>query len=116
MQQLAKIHGEVSREPTAPEQGAGAEEKEAWEDEWDGERTANGRYESALLKAQMLSVGALGEEIRALLEMEHALVTIPDPCGRKHKESDKMEDEVLPCGRVERSFRQAREKRKEQPG
>ena len=55
MQQLAYIHGEVSKvydgqhrpEPTAPEREAGAEEKEAWEEEWDDERMANGWYESA---------------------------------------------------------------------
>ena len=51
VQQLAFIQGEVSRvyggqhrpEPTAPERGAGAEEKEAREEEWDeDERMANG--------------------------------------------------------------------------
>ena len=55
MQQLAYIHGEVSKvydgqhrpEPTAPEREAGAEEKEAWEEEWGDERMANGWYESA---------------------------------------------------------------------
>ena len=34
-----------------------------------------------LLKAQMMSVGAQREEIPALQELEHALVTIPDPRG-----------------------------------
>ena len=34
-----------------------------------------------LLKAQMLSVGALEEEIPARHEMEHALMTVPDPRG-----------------------------------
>ena len=53
MQQLAYVHGEVTRvfggqhwpEPTAPARGAGAEEKEAWAEDWDDERMANGWYE-----------------------------------------------------------------------
>ena len=36
-----------------------------------------------LLKAQVLSVGALGEETPALQEMGHALVTLPGPRGGK---------------------------------
>ena len=43
-----------------------------------------------LLKAQMMSVGVLGEGIPALQEMGRALVTVPDPRGEKYKESDKM--------------------------
>ena len=45
----------------------------------------------------MMSVGALREEFSALQEMEHELVTIPDPRkGKKTRKSDKMGDEVLP--------------------
>ena len=55
LQQLACIHGEISSvyggqymlAPTAPQRVAGAEEKEAWEEGWDDERTANGWYGSA---------------------------------------------------------------------
>ena len=56
MQQLSWIQGEVSRvyggqhrpEPTAPERGAGEEEKEAWKEDCDeDERMANGWYENA---------------------------------------------------------------------
>ena len=49
-----------------------------------------------LLKAQMLSVGGLGEQIPALQEMGHALATVPDSRGEKDKDSDKMGDEALP--------------------
>ena len=49
LQQLAFIHGEISRvyggqhppEPAALERGGGAEEKEAWEGDWDDEKTPN---------------------------------------------------------------------------
>ena len=56
LQQLAFLQAEVSRvyggqqyrqEPIAPERGEGAEEREAWEEEWDDERMANGWYENA---------------------------------------------------------------------
>ena len=54
--EAAHLQGEVSRvyggqeqpEPTAPERGAGAEEREAWEEELDeDERMANRWYENA---------------------------------------------------------------------
>ena len=48
-----------------------------------------------LLKAQMMSVGALGEGIPALQEMGRALVTVPDPRGERDKENDTMGDEGL---------------------
>ena len=49
LQQLAFIHGEISRvyggqhlpEPAAPERGGRAEEKEAWEGDRDDEKTPN---------------------------------------------------------------------------
>ena len=56
LQQLAFLQAEVSRvyggqqyrqEPIALERGTGAEEREAWEEEWDDERMANGWYEIA---------------------------------------------------------------------
>ena len=56
VQQLAFLQAEVSRvyggqqyrqEPIARERGARAEEREAWEEEWDDERMANGWYEIA---------------------------------------------------------------------
>ena len=56
MQQISYLQGDVSGahggqqrpEPTALERGAGAEEREAWEEEWDeDERVANGWYENA---------------------------------------------------------------------
>ena len=56
MQQLTYLQGDVSRvnggqqrpEPTAPERGVGAEERGAWEEEWDeDERMANEWYENA---------------------------------------------------------------------
>ena len=51
----------------------------------------------ALLMAQMLSVVALGEEIPARQEMEHALVTVPDPRGEKEtRRTIKWLDEELP--------------------
>ena len=54
LQQLAFNHGESSRanggqhlpEPAAPEREAGAEEKEAWEGDWDDEKTPNEWYKS----------------------------------------------------------------------
>ena len=45
-----------------------------------------------LLKGQMMSVGALLEVIPALQELEHALVTIPDPTGEKNNEGYRMGD------------------------
>ena len=46
---------------------------------------------------EMMSVGALCEEIPALQEMGHAQVTFPNlHGGEKDKESDKMGDEALP--------------------
>ena len=51
MEKSAGLYGGQHRpEPTALERGAGAEDEEAWEaweEEWDDERTANGWYESA---------------------------------------------------------------------
>ena len=45
-----------------------------------------------LLKAQMMLVGALEEAIPALQELEHALVTIPDPReGKKTRKEIKRE-------------------------
>ena len=59
----------------------------------------NGWYEPLmallriLLKAQMMSVGALEEAIPALQELKHALVTIPDP--REGTKTRKEGDEGL---------------------
>ena len=75
---------------------ARAEEKEAWEEDWDGMRVLRLALLWILLKAQMLSVEAVGKEIPAHQEKGHALVTIPDPCGERDKKNDNNGDEGLP--------------------
>ena len=74
----------------ASEYRAGGEEKEAWEEDWDDERMANGWYEGAALGSAVdlaqgsdAVSGGLGEEIPARQEMGHALVIVPDPRGEK---------------------------------
>ena len=112
MQQLAYIHGEVSRvyggqhrpEPTAPEREVGAEEKEAWEEEWDDERMANGWCESAACGSAVDPAegsdgvgGSLGGGTRSTPRIgARARDSSRSPRGEKDKESDKMGDEVLP--------------------
>ena len=44
--QFHAVFFRLSRASGCPEQGAGAKEKEAWEGDWDDEKTPNERYES----------------------------------------------------------------------
>ena len=69
-----------------PEQGAGREESEDWEGDWDEEQAPNEWYESAVLDlvvdligVRMQMVEAAEEEIPARREMERMLVTVLVP-------------------------------------
>ena len=92
LQQLAFTHGEIiclygGQHRPEPTGGAGAEEKEAGEEDWDDERTANGWYESAAFGSAVDPAegsdavgGSFGEEIPAPQEMG-----VPDLLGWKKK-------------------------------
>ena len=102
--------GQQRPEPTAPERGAGAEEREAWEEEWDeDERMANGWYEKAA-HGSVVDPAEGSDEIQALQELEHALVTIPDPRGgKKTRKAIKWEMK----GSLEAEWRQVSSRREE---
>ena len=47
-----------------PEQGSGAEEKEAWKGDWDDEKTPNERYESEVKTARERTQGPVKKTAR----------------------------------------------------